>query len=79
MFIGKAIIILLIEFIKKKQYKTSEYILKPKPLGGNVKVKLDLTNYVTKVDLKIQQVLNQILLKKVDLASLKLEIDKLDN
>ena len=47
--------------------------------GGNVKVKLDLTNYVTKVDLKIQQVLHQILLKKVDLASLKLEIDKLDN
>ena len=44
-----------------------------------MKVKLDLTNYVTKVDLKIQQVLNQILLKKVDLASLKLEIDKLDN
>ena len=44
-----------------------------------MKVKLDLTNYVTKVALKIQQVLNQILLKKVDLASLKLEIDKLDN
>ena len=30
----------------------SEYFPKPKSLGSNVKVELDLSNYVTKVDLK---------------------------
>ena len=30
----------------------SEYFLKTKALGANVKVELDLSNYVTKVDLK---------------------------
>ena len=27
-----------------------EYFHKPKPLGGNVKVELDLSNYPTKAD-----------------------------
>ena len=35
----------------------SEYFPKPRPLGGNVKVQLDLSNYATKADLKKQQVL----------------------
>ena len=35
----------------------SEYFPKPKSLGANVKAKLDLSKYVTKGDLKIQQVL----------------------
>ena len=30
----------------------SEYYPKPNSLGGKVKVELDLSNYVTKVDLK---------------------------
>ena len=30
----------------------SEYFPKPKPLGRNVKVELDLFNYATKADLK---------------------------
>ena len=30
----------------------SEYFPKPRPLGGNVKVQLDLSNYATKADLK---------------------------
>ena len=30
----------------------SEYFSKPKSLGANVKVDLDLSNYATKVDLK---------------------------
>ena len=31
----------------------SEYFTKPKSLEANVKVELDLSNYATKVDLKI--------------------------
>ena len=34
----------------------SEYFPKPKSLGANVKVELDLSNYATKVE-KIQHVL----------------------
>ena len=30
----------------------SEYFPKPKPLGENVKVELDLSNYATEADLK---------------------------
>ena len=30
----------------------SGYFPKPKPLGGNVKVELDLSNFSTKADLK---------------------------
>ena len=30
----------------------SKYFPEPKSFGGKVKVKLDLSNYVTKVDLK---------------------------
>ena len=31
----------------------SEYFPKPKSLGANVKIELDLSNYATKSDLKI--------------------------
>ena len=42
----------------------SEYFSKRKSLGTNVKVQLDLSNYATKADLKMQQVLiHRILLK----------------
>ena len=57
----------------------SEYFLKPKTFGEKVKVELDLSNYAAKADLEMQQVLiHQNLLKKVNLASLKSEVDKLD-
>ena len=35
----------------------SKYFPKPKSLGERVKVELDLYNYATKADLKIQEVL----------------------
>ena len=57
----------------------SEYFPKPKSLGGNVKFELDLSNYATKADLKnATGVDTSKFTKKVDLATLKLEIDKLD-
>ena len=44
----------------------SEYFPQPKSSGGRVKVELDLSNYATKADLKMQQVLiNQNLLKRL--------------
>ena len=51
---GKAMIINLIVGQKKKTlYKMSQYFSKLcKPFAGNVKVKLDLSNYATKVNLK---------------------------
>ena len=57
----------------------SEYFLKPRPLEGNVKVGLDLSNYATKADLKNATGIDTSqFAKKVDLGSLKSEIDKLD-
>ena len=42
----------------------SEHFPKPKSLGANLKIELDLSNYATKADLKTQQVLiHRILLK----------------
>ena len=44
-----------------------------------MKVELDLSNYETKADLKIQLVLiHRILLKKTDVANLNSDVDKLD-
>ena len=44
----------------------SEYFPKPKPLGENMKVELDLYKYATKADLKKQLVLiHQILIKRL--------------
>ena len=33
----------------------SKYFPKPKSLGANVKIELDLSNYATKADLQMQQ------------------------
>ena len=50
----------------------SEYFPKPKSLGGNVKVELDLFNSATKAYLKNATGVKKLkLAKKVDLASLK--------
>ena len=42
----------------------SEYFPKPNSLGANVKVEVDLSNYATKQDLKMQQELIHHLLLK---------------
>ena len=55
------------------------YFPKTISLGGNVKVELDLSNYATKADIKNATGAGGLrFTKKVDLASLKSEIDKLD-
>ena len=41
-----------------------EYFQKPKPLGGNVKVELNLSNYAKQEDSKMQQVLMHLILLK---------------
>ena len=52
---------------------------KLKSLGANVKVELDLSNYATKTDLKnVTCIDTSKLAKKIDLAILKSEVDKLD-
>ena len=56
-----------------------EYFPKPKSLGANVKVELDLSNYATKADLRNARGVDMSnFTKKVDLASLKSEVHKLD-
>ena len=50
-----------------------------KSSGGRVKVELDLSNYATKSDLKNATGVNiSNFSKNVDLATLKLNVDKLD-
>ena len=57
----------------------SEYFPEPKSSGGKVKVELDLSNYATKADLKnATGVDTSKFAKKVDLANLKSNVDKLD-
>ena len=57
----------------------SEYFLKPKSLGANVKVELDLSDYATKADLKNATGIDiSDFSKKTDLANLKSDVDKLD-
>ena len=57
----------------------SEYFLEPKSFGRRVKVELDLTNYVTKADLKNATGVDKSKFTNiVDLASLKSNADKLD-
>ena len=55
-----------------------EYFPEPKPLG-KVKVELDLSNYATKTDFKnIRGIDISSFAKKVDLAGLKSNVDKLE-
>ena len=57
----------------------SEYFAKLKTFGGKVKVELDLSNYATKADLiDAKGVDTSKFAKKVDLASIKSEVDKFD-
>ena len=57
----------------------SRYFTEPKSSGGRVKVEIDLSNYATKIDLKNGiSVHTSKFAGKVDLASLKSEVDKLE-
>ena len=57
----------------------SEYFPKPQSQEKNIKVKIDLTNYATKDDIKnITHVDTSNFALKTNLANLKTEVDKLD-
>ena len=66
--------------IKQTLYKNDSYF--PNSLrsyGENIKVKIDLSNYATKVDIKnITHVDTSNFASKTNLANLKTEVDKLD-
>ena len=61
-------------------YKMSQYFPKPyEPFGGDINVKVDLSNYATKSDIKnISHVDTSGFALKTNLASLKTEAGKLD-
>ena len=57
----------------------SQYFPSYRSSGGDIKVKLDLSNYATKTDLKnVTHVDVGSFASKTNLASLKTEVDKLD-
>ena len=58
----------------------SQYFPKPfRSFGGNINVKVDLSNYTTKTDLKnVTHVDNSSFVLKTNLDSLKTEVDKFD-
>ena len=58
----------------------SQYFPKPfEPFAGDINVKVDLSNYATKTDIKnISQVDTSSFALKANLANLKTEVDKLD-
>ena len=57
----------------------SQYFPKPfRSFGGNINVKVDLSNYATKTDLKnVTHVDTSSFALKTNLANLKTEVDKL--
>ena len=65
---------------KKDLMKMSQYFPKPfRSFGGNINVKVDLSNYATKTDLKnVTHVDTASFALKANLANLKTEADKLD-
>ena len=58
----------------------SQYFPKPyEPFGGDINVKVDLSNYATKTDIKnIAHIDTSSFALKTNLASLKTQVDKLD-
>ena len=72
---GKDMMIhLIVALIKKALYKLSQYFPQPfRCFGGNMNVKVDLSNHATKTDLK-----NVAHVDTSSLAGLKTEVDKLD-
>ena len=81
MYSGKVMIILSIAgLMKKTLYKMSQYFPKPyEPFGGNINLKVDLSNYATKDDItNITHVDISSFALKTNVANLKAEVDKLD-
>ena len=74
------IIHLIAGLIKKTLYKMIQYFPKPyEPFGGDINVKVDLSNYATKTNIKnITHVDTSSFALKTNLANLKNEVDKLD-
>ena len=74
------IILLIAGLIKKTLYKMSQDFPKPyEPFGGDINVKIDLSNYATKDDIKnITHVDTSSFALKTNVANLKTEVDKLD-
>ena len=65
--------------IKKILYELSQCVPKPYNLGGNINVKVVLSNCETKADLRKTTGINTSnLAAKSDLASIKAKIDKID-
>ena len=58
----------------------SQYFPKPyEPFGGDINVKVDLSNYATKTDIKnISHIDTSSFELKSNLANLKTEVDKLN-
>ena len=58
----------------------SQYFPKPfRSFGGNINVKVDLSNYATKTDLKnVTHIDTSSFTLKTNLASVKTEVDKLN-
>ena len=58
----------------------SQYYAKPyEPFGGDINVKVDLSNYATKADIKnISHIDTSSFTLKTNLVKLKTEVDKLD-
>ena len=58
----------------------NEFFPKPKSLGANVKFEFDFSSYATKADLKNPTGADiSDFAKKIDLASLKSDVEKLDS
>ena len=74
------IILLIVGLIKKTLYEMSQYFPKPyEPFGGDINVKIDLSNYATKDDIKkITYIDTSSFALKTNLANLKTKVDKLD-
>ena len=77
---GKDMIIhLVLGLIKRPCIKITQYFPQPfRWFGCNIDVKVDLSNYATKTDLKNVTHVDTSFALKSNLASLKAEVDKLD-
>ena len=74
------IILLIAALIKKTLHKMRQYFPKPyESFGGDINVKIDLSNYVTKDDIKnIAHVDISSFALKTNVASLKTKVDILN-